>query len=110
MQLLFNPRSLPRAITREQWREADRWRRVVQRKIAEHLDVQMRIVRAFEATMPNGIHREIIERLSAGAYAPSALSHSLTISDTFGASTDGPTGGLESSRSAPRSAGRSSAD
>lgn len=42
MQILWTPHMLPRTMTRAEWREIDRWRRVTQRELNKQGDAAMR--------------------------------------------------------------------
>lgn len=37
--LIFNPRKIPRTITRQEWKEIHRWRRVTQKNINEMIQL-----------------------------------------------------------------------
>ncbi len=61
MRLIFEPSRLPRAMTRPQWREVDRWRRVVQARLRQNVEAQTYALIIYGSTHPACI--DIIERL-----------------------------------------------
>lgn len=69
--LIFNPSSLPRSMTRREWKEADRWRRTVQRKLSEEMNERLDILAEFGAELPRRIRQELTE----GLINPPAIIH-----------------------------------
>ncbi len=41
LQLSFDPRKLPRSMSREEWRKIDRWRRTAQKQVGAEVSRQM---------------------------------------------------------------------
>lgn len=64
MQLLFIPQAFPRTTTRKTWREADRWRRVVQKKLRAHMDDQIKTLVEHGDTMPAQVKQDMMFRLT----------------------------------------------
>ena len=61
MILVWEPSKLPRTMTREQWHEIDRWRRVTQKKLCAQEERMRLDLMTFGTTHPRGA--EIANRL-----------------------------------------------
>lgn len=63
MMLLFNPDKLPRTMTRAEWKECDRWRRVTQQVLKKAVDQQMMDFAVYGSTMPAGSREAAVSRI-----------------------------------------------
>jgi hypothetical protein len=63
MELLFVPEKLPRTWTKAQWKEADRWRRITQKKLAEARQQLMENLAVYGTTHPR-IRENILNELT----------------------------------------------
>jgi hypothetical protein len=66
MNLIFNLRKLPRTMTKREWREIDRWRRVAERKLREAIQRQTEALAAMRDDLGaygTATHLHAIERL-----------------------------------------------
>ena len=61
--LAFNQSTLPRSMTRQEWREVDRWRRVTQKVLAEQARKRVDNLIAFGSSMPSWQRKDLIDRL-----------------------------------------------
>lgn len=52
MKLLFDQTRLPRTMTREGWKECDRWRRTTQRKLSDETERRIEWMRAYGTSHP----------------------------------------------------------
>lgn len=71
MILYFVPEKLPRTMTKAQWKEADRWRRIVDKKLQQHLIGKMELLtqQIIFGTMP----KESMGRLLDDVVNPALL-------------------------------------
>ena len=61
MQLYFVPTKLPRTMSRKEWKECDRWRRVTQKKLAEEMQKKIDMLATFGTTeLEQRMKRDII--------------------------------------------------
>lgn len=59
--LVFNPERLSRSITRKEWKDIWRWKRVTERTIKKSLAEQIVLLATYGTTMPVGMRREMID-------------------------------------------------
>ena len=60
LALYFDPAKFPRTITRAEWKEIWRWKRITQKKLAEELNKQMNNFILFGSTWPDHIRDDFI--------------------------------------------------
>jgi hypothetical protein len=75
MRLLFNPAKLPRTMTRKEWKEIDRWRRVVTRKLRESLEQRLSevFIRGGEKFLIDVLDEAVNPPLLLGPYQESTI-------------------------------------
>lgn len=61
MILVFNPSRLSRSITRKEWKDIWRWKRVTEKQLKKSVEEQIGLLIAYGATMPDGLRRDIID-------------------------------------------------
>jgi hypothetical protein len=44
VRLYFDPRMLPRTMTRDEWRALDRWRRLIRKELAQQLEARREMI------------------------------------------------------------------
>jgi len=57
LQLYFNPQKFPRTITREEWREIWRWKRITEKKLREEMSRQLANLATYGITHPEYLER-----------------------------------------------------
>lgn len=62
LAIMLDIRRFPRSMSRKEWREIDRWRRVTQRRINEETARQLYNLGAYGTTHPE-IYRDVMERI-----------------------------------------------
>ena len=75
LKLVFTPTMFPRSMTKAEWKEADRWRRVTQKKLAEHAQSEMDNLVVFGTTLAPAVRSSMIDAM----VNPPLLMHSLEI-------------------------------
>lgn len=63
MILVFNPSRLSRSITRKEWNEIWRWKRVTERQLARSISEQMQLLGAYGTTMPEYMRKDMIDTI-----------------------------------------------
>lgn len=63
MLFVFNPSRLSRSITRKEWKEIWRWKRVTEKRLVEELERQRQNFIAFHTTMPSYMKKDIMEQM-----------------------------------------------
>lgn len=63
LALCFNQTKVPRTVTRDEWREIDRWRRVTQRQLAKDAQAEIERLVVFGSTHPE-LARRMAERIT----------------------------------------------
>lgn len=61
MMLVFNPERLSRSITRDEWRDIWRWKRVTEKQLRKSVEEQIGLLVAYGNNMPQKIRRDIID-------------------------------------------------
>lgn len=62
LRLLFNPSSIPRTTTREEWHEMWRWKREAEKIIRAELDERTRNLAIYGTTHPE-IYKTVLDEL-----------------------------------------------
>ena len=65
MNLYFVPSKFPRTISRAEWREIWRWKRVVEKRLAEEMQKQSAALGAFGSVMLPQARSEMIDNMEA---------------------------------------------
>ena len=63
MNLYFVPSKFPRTISRAEWREIWRWKRVVEKRLAEEMQKQSAALGAFGSVMLPEARSEMIDKI-----------------------------------------------
>jgi hypothetical protein len=63
LKLYFDPTRLPRTMTKQEWKEADRWCRVTRKQLEQAAQEQINNLITFGSTMPNYIKRDIMDKM-----------------------------------------------
>lgn len=61
MLLVFNQASLPRTITKQQWKEIWRWKRVTEQRLKKSIEEQIALLSIYGTTMPKHIRNDMID-------------------------------------------------
>lgn len=61
MQLVFNATSLSRSITRQQWKEIWRWKRLTGRRLKKSVEEQIGLLVAYGTNIPSHIRKDMID-------------------------------------------------
>lgn len=63
MNLVFNASSLSRSITRSEWKEIWRWKRLTERRLKKSVEEQIAMLVAFGTNMPKHVREDIVDLL-----------------------------------------------
>jgi hypothetical protein len=63
LKLLFVPEKIPRTITRKEWYEMWRWKRVTEKKLKEEVEKQFNFLRTYGTTMPDYQKKDLLDKL-----------------------------------------------
>lgn len=63
MILVFNPSRLSRSITRKEWKEIWRWKRVTERQLAKSISEQIQLLATYGTTMPEYMRKDMIDAI-----------------------------------------------
>ncbi len=63
MNLIFNATSLSRAITRAEWKEIWRWKRLTEKRMKKSVEEQIALLVAFGTTMPKHIRSDMVDTI-----------------------------------------------
>lgn len=61
MILVFNPSRLSRSITRKEWNEIWRWKRVTEKQLKKSIEEQIGLLVAYGTTMPEYVRKDMID-------------------------------------------------
>ena len=61
--LYFNPSKFPRTITRKEWRDIWRWKRVTEKQLAIEARAQIESLHYYGTTMPRHIRDEMLDNI-----------------------------------------------
>lgn len=68
--LHFNQTKIPRSVTRQEWKEIWRWKRITERKLNVTIQQEINDLVIFGSTIPQHIKSDILDKL---AYPPLLL-------------------------------------